>query len=474
METPTPSAADRLVGWKRIAAHLGCGERTARRWGAEENLPVHRQAHESRSTVFAYPAELDNWLASRTSTAEEEDSPAAANGKRHPLASIPRPSRLQVAAGLTLIVMTVTMAFLLATSGPPREVTSTDPVAADLYDRGRALWLQRGEEPNRRAISLLSKAVETDPDFAEGWAALASAWATLPTYSESISQRRAEDEATIAANRALSLDPTLAEPRSIMSTFAQRHGNWEESERIFEEALAADPDNPTVLLWYAAHYRELDMFEQVWDLTERAQALDPNAPPIMLEIAMNTLHNADLEEGERMLDEIWFDTGLHSPIVWTGKWMAFLKREDRDALDAWTDEMPFNAPKPIFRRFARITGKTSETERTTLAADIVAASQENLPPWLAYILLEQMGETDRALDIAEREAGKGQFANSVVFFDPSMTQARQTERFADIAESLGFMDYWQDNGPPTVCATQPLSPFCQRITDTRTSHDGRD
>ena len=463
-ESNPPSAADRLVGWKRIAAHLGCGERTARRWGAEENLPVHRQVHDSRSTVFAFPAELDSWLASRTSAAAQDD-PAEPQDDSSPPAWMSRRLGMGLLAGLAAVVIAAVMFVQLSGSVHSRDGTTDDPVAADLYERGRALWQQRGEEPNRRAISLLSKAVERDPDFAKGWAALASAWATLPTYSEAVSVRRAEDEAMIAANRALSLDPSLAEPRSVMVNFAQRHGNWEESERIFEAALAADPDNPTVLLWYAGHYRELGMFEKVWELTGRARELDPNAPPIRLEIAMNTLHHGRLDEGERMIDEIWFDLGLHSPIAWTGKWLALLKRGDRDALAAWTDEMPFSAPKPLFRRFALITDDTSEEGREALAADIVAATKVDLPPWLAYILLEQMGETGLALDIAEEQAETGQFVNAVVMFDPFKPEARQTERFVEITDRLGYIAYWRDNGPPTVCAAEKSAPFCRRIAE---------
>lgn len=253
-ETTPPSAASRLIGWKRIAAHLGCSERTARRWGAEEDLPVHRQAHDSRSTVFAFPAELDEWVVSRTSTGQQCDIAKTQQDPTRPFGSHPS-VRVASIAALAAFVTVAAFVLVLTDFIPSNEEPTDDPVAADLYERGRALWQQRGEEPNRRAIGLLSKAVEQDPDFAEAWAALASAWATLPTYSDAFSVRRAEDEATLAANRALSLDPKLAEPRSLMVNFAQRRGDWEESERIFEEALSVDPDNPTVLLWYAGHYR---------------------------------------------------------------------------------------------------------------------------------------------------------------------------------------------------------------------------
>lgn len=50
-----------LRSWKAIAAHLGCSVRSARRWEAEEELPVHRHMHKTQGRVFAYAHELDAW-----------------------------------------------------------------------------------------------------------------------------------------------------------------------------------------------------------------------------------------------------------------------------------------------------------------------------------------------------------------------------------------------------------------------------
>lgn len=52
---------ERLRSWKAIAAYLGCSVRSARRWEAEEGLPVHRHMHKSQGTVYAYREELDTW-----------------------------------------------------------------------------------------------------------------------------------------------------------------------------------------------------------------------------------------------------------------------------------------------------------------------------------------------------------------------------------------------------------------------------
>ena len=63
---PSPRDAAKLDSWKQIAAYLGREVRTAQRWEKGEGLPVHRHQHGSRGTVFAYPSEIDAWLASRS------------------------------------------------------------------------------------------------------------------------------------------------------------------------------------------------------------------------------------------------------------------------------------------------------------------------------------------------------------------------------------------------------------------------
>jgi TolB-like protein/Tfp pilus assembly protein PilF len=75
-----PPAADRLDSWKEIAAYLRRGERTARRWERTEGLPIHRHHHESRSTVYAIPAELDAWLASRRAGGAPADDATTTSG----------------------------------------------------------------------------------------------------------------------------------------------------------------------------------------------------------------------------------------------------------------------------------------------------------------------------------------------------------------------------------------------------------
>ena len=111
----------RLESWKEIGAYLQRDVRTARRWELEEGLPVHRHSHRSRSSVYAYPAELDAWRASRKVV--PEPPPA------RPLWKIP--------------AFAVTMLLCLVMVGNGVRPVSAQQAAAT----ARQLWLTGDEDP---------------------------------------------------------------------------------------------------------------------------------------------------------------------------------------------------------------------------------------------------------------------------------------------------------------------------------------
>ncbi|MEM9383988.1 MAG: tetratricopeptide repeat protein [Pseudomonadota bacterium] len=460
-------ASPRLVGWKRIAAHLRCGERTARRWEAQEGLPVYRHVHETKSTVFALPGELDAWLAERaadgpalgvTEVAAEESAPLA-------MPSRPGANRLTVlVAGMLVVALGVIIALRYVPERQPRPtpgvVLSADPVANGLYHRGRAMWEQRGVEASERAIKMLSAAVERDEEFAAAWSTLAMAWATYSTYVIEADHGRALDEAIVAASRALELDPSLAEARSLMAFFAQRKGDWAESQRIYEQALALDSDNANLILWYSSHFRELGMFERARELTAQARELMPTSPAVLTEIAMNHLQAYETQRGAELLDVIREDLGIETPILWFGTGMVGRRRGDPQSLSAWAQRSPFPGTATLLMEF--ITVELDDGDAVdALATNIEAAYQDGrLPGFGAVHLLIELDRPERALSVAEREAEDGEFINSAVLYDLQKPALRLSDRFTAVADRLGMIAYWKEVGAPDFCRSQPDTPVC--------------
>jgi TolB-like protein len=70
-ERASEGKGQRLDSWKAIARYIDRDVRSAQRWERERGLPVHRVPGEKGGSVFAYTAELDDWLHGGT-----EDSPS--------------------------------------------------------------------------------------------------------------------------------------------------------------------------------------------------------------------------------------------------------------------------------------------------------------------------------------------------------------------------------------------------------------
>jgi len=94
-------ASERLDSWKEIAAYLKRGESTVRRW-EKEGLPVHRHAHKSKASVYAYTSEIDVWW--NDGRARLESIENAAGGRRQRVVGLVAAGSVLLGVGLALSV----------------------------------------------------------------------------------------------------------------------------------------------------------------------------------------------------------------------------------------------------------------------------------------------------------------------------------------------------------------------------------
>jgi Tfp pilus assembly protein PilF len=120
-----------------------------------------------------------------------------------------------------------------------RPATLRDSTEAyDLYLRARALENQGA--PLAEQISAFGKAITKDPSFAPACAGLATTHATrsrrLPAdTTANVTKMR------VAAEKAIQLDPLLAEAHDALGIAYAHDGQWEQSERSFRRAIELDP-----------------------------------------------------------------------------------------------------------------------------------------------------------------------------------------------------------------------------------------
>ena len=163
-----------LESWKEIAAYLKRDVSTLKRWEKSESLPVHRHLHQTRSSVYAYPSELDGWWARRRPAEDGLTLKAWIQGR-------PARAALAFAAMLLLALATAGDGLVLrpASAAQPEATTSrlvwagplVDPLGAPSPD-GSYLAITDWETGNLAVRDRATGAVRrlTDNGNWNGWA----------------------------------------------------------------------------------------------------------------------------------------------------------------------------------------------------------------------------------------------------------------------------------------------------------------
>lgn len=121
----------------------------------------------------------------------------------------------------------------------------TNLEAYDLYLKAQSLTRNQGLPEGRdnliAGIGVFEQAIANDPAFAPAYAGLASAYGRLSITPRSFSPDQAYTKMRAAAEKALELDPLLAEAYASNGLVYSRDHNWQESERVFRRSIEINP-----------------------------------------------------------------------------------------------------------------------------------------------------------------------------------------------------------------------------------------
>ncbi|HVS63511.1 MAG TPA: protein kinase [Thermoanaerobaculia bacterium] len=163
-----------------------------------------------------------------------------------------------------------------------RNVATQNVEAYEYYLRGRKFFYQMNEKSFHYARQMYAKAIQLDPAFALSYAGIADCCSFLFMYAESSEANRRE--ADFNSQRALELDPDLAEAhasRGLALTIAK---DYEGAEAEFEDAIRRNAKLYEAYYFYGRNCQAQGRFEKAIELFEKASELRPEdyqAPRLM-------------------------------------------------------------------------------------------------------------------------------------------------------------------------------------------------
>ncbi len=303
---------------------------------------------------------------------------------------------------------------------------TADPEAYRLYLQGRFYWNKQTGQEFEKCADYFRRAIEKDPNFALGYVGLADYYGV-----------RERDKAKENINRALAIDPDLAEANGSLGYQHMLEYDWPNAERYMKRALELDDKNVELHRWNGQRLMMLGRFDEAFAEYNRSLAIDPNSSPTRLSYAACLIASGKLDEGIRFMEDsvkadpthIWSHSFLGRAYELRNDWANSVEQR---AIAAELSGETENA-KQMRDSFAKGGRDGYLRDRISLReAGIPAGGSAQSQSASMYLLL---GDREKALQTLERAATrKGDFWLFMIKYETVYDPLRGDPRFQAIVK----------------------------------------
>jgi TolB-like protein/Flp pilus assembly protein TadD len=176
-----------------------------------------------------------------------------------------------------------------------------DPVAHELYLKGRHAWGLRGENL-LRAVEFYNQAIARDPNFALAYAGLGETYILLPYYIGT-DPKEARPKARAAALKALELNPNLAEAHNALGKILYTDDiDLQQAIREHQRAIELSPNNASAHHWMGnGPLAGLGRLDEAIAEGKRSTELDPLSAINLVDLASTYMYARHFKEAETVM-----------------------------------------------------------------------------------------------------------------------------------------------------------------------------
>lgn len=303
-------------------------------------------------------------------------------------------------------------------------IPAADLAVYDEYLKARSYVYDGRREVMTKALESLTGAIAKNPGWAPLYAGLAEAWLWM--------QQNAYEQPSVAGpqiienlNKALALDPELAEAHYLSALIAQLvEWDWEKSEKEFLKALAINPNDALSRGLYAQLLLILHRKDEAMAQRELAISLDP-LNPFMKLLDIGTLlqageYEASLALAEEALAEDPDNFNLNQMI----EIAAYrLKRYDK-VIRAVRYNLPFALEEEAYQEIERTYRESGIVKAYAKIVERLETYAESQPVGFHDMTFRYLvaGQPDKAMDWLEK---------GFEMHDPLMTYITTPARYYD-------------------------------------------
>jgi TolB-like protein/Flp pilus assembly protein TadD len=314
--------------------------------------------------------------------------------------------------------------------------------AYQLFLKGRFHFAKRTKPDVERSIEYFKQAIALDGNFALAYSALADSYNGMTAYPY-MAPKEAVPLAKAAANRALEIDPTLAEPHTALAnSLACYDWNWKESEAEFKRALELNPNDAGTHWRYGMFYlMPVGRLDEAIGEGKRSLELEP----------LDLNHGANLSglyfyarRYDEALEHARQVHGLDANFI-VGRWalsQALIEKGMHgEAIDLNEKGLLTDPTNPVFLRFVGIAyakaGRRHDAEGIVKRFRDIADTQYVMSYHIALIY-SALGDKDKAIAALETSVSEHDYLLPRINVEPFLDPLRGDPRFERIVKRLNF------------------------------------
>jgi TolB-like protein len=309
------------------------------------------------------------------------------------------------------------------------------------YQQGKFAWGSRGNLQN--SIKFYEEAIHDDPSYAEAYAGLAASTAILGQVpNDGMPPGEAKPKAREAAERALQLNPRLAEAHAVLGNVAMSY-DWDlaTAEKELRRAVELNPIDPNAHEWYCHLLIVEGRNPEALAEARHALDLDPVSPLFHTVLAetyyFGRAFDASIEEAQQVVK-------LHPDFLPAHYWLGSAYREKKmypQAIETFLHARKVSGDYPFmvmaYGHTQALAGNAAEARAALQKLQQLAATRfvPSLYPAAIHVGLGETDEAFRLLDLAFQER-----VDRLVYLnvDPMADPLRSDPRFAQLMAKIGF------------------------------------
>jgi tetratricopeptide (TPR) repeat protein len=265
---------------------------------------------------------------------------------------------------------------------------------------------------------------------------------TAPIDEALRARKELDPKREAAARRAIELDPNLADGYMALSGAKLYREKLLLREDLLSKALALDPNNAVTLGVYGNLLAGVGRLKEALAVRQQSSALEP----------FNPTGNSNLA------DSLWLDGQNDAAIAILKDTPGWIPRAETARIYTSMGRYSEAADAELEITSMSVRPETAatakEAARLLRTAPATYPSPQDLPRLVGrgHVYLH-IGALDRALEDIEKEGEAGFFsvASIAVLWHPSYAPVRKTERFKAHVRKAGLVDYWRARGWPEFC-----------------------